>query len=297
MGLDYYQVDVFSKKPFSGNGLIIFPNADTLTKASMKLLTQEMRQFESIFYYQKDVNTYRAYIFTMEEELDFAGHPLLGLASIIHELYAKDNLRNEVNIELNKKIVKVVTIKNEGYYSATMNQGTPKFLYSLNQNEEKEFLSYLNLNHNDKYQNTNFEVVTTGLPYLIVPVKSSSLSKVKVTIPDLAKHLLAVNAKFFYVLDVENRKGRTWDNAGLVEDIATGSSAGPVGAFLVKNGLEKLNTQIVLTQGEFVNRKSILKVFVNGKNSNIEDVLVEGDVVKIGTGTIIAQIDDSNLKI
>lgn len=44
-----------------------------------------------------------------------------------------------------------------------------------------------------------------------------------------------VGADFVYVLDIVNREGRTWDNAGLIEDIATGSAAGPSGAFLVAN--------------------------------------------------------------
>lgn len=288
MDIDYHFVDVFSNKPFSGNGLAVFPNADQLNKTFMQLLTQEMRQFESIFFYEKGADIFRAFIFTMEEELDFAGHPLLGLASMIHDLYAKESLRNEISIELNDKTVGVVTTKKDGFYSATMNQGIPKFLHSLNKSEELDFLSYLNLDINDIYQNANLEVITTGLPYLIVPVKSSSLSKVKVSISDLENKLLEIKAKFFYVLDVENKRGRTWDNAGLVEDIATGSSAGPVGAFLVKNGFEKVNAQIRLSQGEFLNRKSELRVFVNGNGSRVDDILVEGDVVKIGRGTITA---------
>jgi len=51
MNLDYYLVDVFTTKPFSGNSLAVFPNAEKLDKKLMQVLTQEMRQFESIFYY------------------------------------------------------------------------------------------------------------------------------------------------------------------------------------------------------------------------------------------------------
>ena len=152
--------------------------------------------------------------------------------------------------------------------------------------ETSEFLSYLSLELSDKCENANLEVITTGLPYLIVPVKSSSLSKVKVSISNLANKLSKIGAKFFYVLDVENRKGRTWDNFGLVEDIATGSSAGPVGVYLVKNGYENFNEQIKLSQGEFLNRESELRVIVTGKNNEFKDILVEGDVVEIGHGKI-----------
>ncbi len=248
----YYHVDVFSKNPFSGNGLTIFPGADKLDKKFMQLLTQEMRQFESIFFYRTDLKKYRAFIFTMEEELNFAGHPLLGLASLIHDIHYNDNLKNEISIELNSKSVDVTTIKNDGFFSATMNQGIPSLLYSLNQEEELEFLAYLGLDFSDKQEGLNLEVVTTGLPYLIVPVKSSSLSKVRVSIPNLESKLSKIKAKFFYVLDVKGKRGRTWDNAGLIEDIATGSAAGPVGAYLVKNEYERFNTIINLSQGEFL---------------------------------------------
>ncbi len=61
----------------------------------------------------------------MEEELNFAGHPLLGLASLIHDIHFNDNLKNKISIELNSKSVDVTTIKNDEFFSASMNQGTP----------------------------------------------------------------------------------------------------------------------------------------------------------------------------
>ncbi|MEJ0083096.1 MAG: PhzF family phenazine biosynthesis protein [Puia sp.] len=82
-------------------------------------------------------------------------------------------------------------------------------------------------------------------------------------IPDLEKKLEKINAKFFYVLDTEGLQGRTWDNFGFTEDIATGSAAGPVGAFLVKNKLADVDKKIVLKQGDFVGRPSEIKVLVS----------------------------------
>ena len=253
----------------------------------MQVLTQEMRQFESIFYYQTDLNKYRAFIFTIEEELDFAGHPILGLASVIHNHYSKENLINKISVELNQKTVNVTTRKRDGFFTATMNQGIPTFISSLNSDQELTFLSELNLTKDDKYGDLKMEVVTTGLPYLIVPIKSSSLSKVKVLTIDLADKLSKIGAKFFYVLDVKNKRGRTWDNVGLVEDIATGSAAGPVGAYLVKNGIEKFNQKIKISQGEFLNRKSEMRVVVKGNHMAFENILVEGNVIEIANGKII----------
>ena len=59
----------------------------------MQTITQEMRQFESIFLRETEPNTFRAFIFTMEEELDFAGHPVIGAAALLHDLYSKERNR------------------------------------------------------------------------------------------------------------------------------------------------------------------------------------------------------------
>ncbi|WP_242155967.1 PhzF family phenazine biosynthesis protein [Aestuariivivens sediminis] len=286
MDIDYYLVDVFTKNPFSGNGLAIFPNAVNLDKKAMLLLTQEMRQFESIFYYQKSKCNFQAFIFTIEEELDFAGHPLLGLAALVHEMNYKNCKKSEINVELNNKTVDLITSKNNGYYTAIMNQGSPEFIYSLNESEEMAFLSFLSLEANDKYQETTLEVVSNGLPYLIVPVKASSFTKIKISISDLENKLSKVGAKFLYVLDIENNRGRTFDNKGKVEDIATGSAAGPVGAYLIKNGFEKFNSIIKIKQGEFLNRESEIRLYVKENNGTFGDILVEGDVVHVASGKI-----------
>ena len=81
LGLKYHHVDVFSSKPLSGNGVTVFQLREALPTAVMQELTREMHQFESIFVLQEARSqTVRACVFTMEEELDFAGHPVLGAA-------------------------------------------------------------------------------------------------------------------------------------------------------------------------------------------------------------------------
>src|SRR5258706_16178248 len=82
----YRQIDVFSRVPFSGNGLTVFLEAEGLPTGAMQRITQEMRQFESIFLRgTRGAALTEARLFTMEEELDFAGHPVLGAACVLHE--------------------------------------------------------------------------------------------------------------------------------------------------------------------------------------------------------------------
>ena len=87
-------------------------------------------------------------------------------------------------------------------------------------------------------------------------------------------------------MDIANKQGRTWDNLGLVEDVATGSAAGPVGAYLVKNGFENTDIEIILSQGDFLLRPSKIKITVSSLNDQ-NDVYVKGDVCKVAIGQII----------
>ena len=75
---DYFQVDVFASTSLNGNGLSVFPRAEQWDAERMQAITREMRQFESIFLMHADHDGAEARIFTVEEELPFAGHPLLG---------------------------------------------------------------------------------------------------------------------------------------------------------------------------------------------------------------------------
>ena len=285
--MKYYHVDVFSDKPYSGNGLTVFYDSQDLDKSLMQTITQEMRQFESIFLTRIDSNMFRAFIFTMEEELDFAGHPVIGAAAILHDIYSKELEQNTWTIQLNAKSVLVTTVRHGKYYSVQMNQGKPAFGTVLRKDQEEAFLKYLSLTTDDKFDNLPFQVVSTGLPYLILPIKTKALSKVKVGIHDLDRKLQEINAKFFFVLDIEDMQGRTWDNLGLIEDIATGSAAGPVGAYLVKNGLMRFDTQMILRQGDFLGRPSQMKILVSSLANEMGDIFVEGDVYKIAIGELL----------
>src|SRR5258706_3760972 len=77
------------------------------------------------------------------------------------------------------------------------------------------------------------QMVSTGLPYLLVPL-ASGLERAAITHPQFEALLAQIGAKFVYVFDVARLEGRTWDNGGRVEDVATGSAAGPLGAYLVR---------------------------------------------------------------
>jgi trans-2,3-dihydro-3-hydroxyanthranilate isomerase len=283
----FRHVDVFTRAPFSGNGLTVFPESDGLSAAQMQRVTQEMRQFESIFLVAtEDAHEAVARVFTVEEELDFAGHPVLGAACVLHERLAGAGERETWRIRLYRSIAPVTTVRREGWYSATMEQGAPVFGEIASPELRAEYAAALSLTIDDLDEALPLQMVSTGLPYLLVPVRTG-LERACIAHPAFEALLGRIGAKFVYVFDPQAREGRTWDNAGLVEDVATGSAAGPTVAYLVRYGLAQPETEIILAQGRFVGRPSQILARVAGTAGAITGVSVGGDVCMVGGGEIV----------
>ncbi len=285
----YKHVDVFSSVPFSGNSLSVFFLPEMLTEARMQKITEEMRHFESIFLCQVDGknNEYNARIFTVEEELHFAGHPLIGAACAIHDHHHPNSNNTLLKFNLGgSRSVEVNSTRIAQYYSATMDQGVPEFLCSVPLSLIDILMPAFNLSKNN-LADLPLEVVSTGLSYLIVPLKSG-LEQIRHN--NVSELLSLINAKFVYFYDVIRQEGRTWDNEGNIEDIATGSAAGPVGAYLIKHGVAKLNETIIIHQGSYLGRPSEIKVTGYGENDRVSRVTVSGDAVMVGHGNLSAVI-------
>ncbi len=94
------------------------------------------------------------------------------------------------------------------------------------------------------------QVMTTGLSYLLVPIHSG-IERTGMFSKDYEPLLNSYGAKFAYVFDIEAKEGRTFDFDGL-EDVATGSASGPVGAYLCAHGVCKTGEEIIIHQGRFL---------------------------------------------
>jgi trans-2,3-dihydro-3-hydroxyanthranilate isomerase len=285
--IPYYHLDVFTDRPFSGNGLTVFTETEGFSKTAMLKLTQEMRQFESIFLQKISSNQVKASIFTCEEELDFAGHPILGAAATLHDLYQPKEQKAEWEFILNKKSVKVITQKSQYSFYATMNQGNADFGKVLDETETAWLLDSLSLDKDDLYPGCYPTIISTGLPYLIVPLQKSGF-KAKIRVTDLEEKLRAMGAMFIGILEIPTLSIRSGDNLGAVEDIATGSLAGPAGAYLVKNGFQQPGTVIQINQGENLGRPSQLFVEVGINEGELTEVFVSGNVCKVSQSVLLA---------
>jgi PhzF family phenazine biosynthesis protein len=181
------------------------------------------------------------------------------------------------------KVIPVTSKFTNSVYCAEMDQGEASFRAPVDSARYDAFLSALNLSRSDLADRLPLQVVSTGLPYLIVPLRTN-LDRASIRGREFESLLASVGAKFVYVLDVANMEARTWDNDGRVEDIATGSAAGPAAAYLVQHKLANTGETIVLRQGRFVGRPSELLATVRGVSAL--SVSVSGQVCFVGSGVL-----------
>lgn len=271
--MKFYHADVFTSQPLSGNGLTVVFADRLLSGEEMLKIAQEFKQFETIFLTRQEEDRFRARIFTVEEELDFAGHPLLGAGAAVMQEYFEREPEKRLCFLLNKKTVFVDSVRQGESWSCRMNQGQPEFLGMPDETQRSRYLRLLNLTEENLAEGFPMEVVSTGLAYLLVPI-NGGLKQVRIQ-EDLSGPLKECGAKFAYVFDVKEPEGRTWDNKGAVEDVATGSAAGPVGAYLLKRGRLKAGEPLVLKQGRFLNRPSEITIMAEPTTG---DIYVSGSV-------------------
>jgi trans-2,3-dihydro-3-hydroxyanthranilate isomerase len=242
LDLEYRHVDVFSRRALRGNGLLVVLNAASLPAAVMQDVTREVRQFETAFLTDVDLTggSARLRIFTEDEELDFAGHPVLGAAAVLHTLLPVSGAEQTWALAVAQR---TVAARTRGA------AGEPGRAYS----------DALNLAPGQLHPALPMQVVSTGLPYLIVPVQDG-LERAKISHPRFEELLAASGAKFVYVLDPDRPEGRTWDNAGRIEDVATGSAAGPAAGYLMHHGVRPPGEPLLIHQGRFTGRPSTIEV-------------------------------------
>ncbi|TQV78985.1 PhzF family phenazine biosynthesis protein [Denitrobaculum tricleocarpae] len=253
----WLQVDVFGDAPLSGNGVAVFPEAEGLDAGAMLALTRELRQFEAIFLTGAGTPNPAARIFTEEEELAFAGHPMLGAAAVLHHL-AGATAQSRWKISLAGREVGISTRSEGRGLFAEMDQGEAVLGAPLPEMAVARLLAGLGLKPDHRYDGLPAVVASTGLPYAVLPVTAKGLATARICAGDFEARLAKLGAKFLYLLDPELPEGRSWDNHGRIEDIATGSAAGPAAAMMWRHGAAA--SPLTLSQGRFTGRPSEMTV-------------------------------------
>jgi len=282
---NFVHCDVFATRPYSGNSLAVFTDCGGLDADQMLTMTQEFRHFESIFLSEAD-GLIHARVFDLFEELPFAGHPIIGAACTLHMQAGTAGERVwQIGLQGGRS-VSVTTNHHSGRYTGTLDQGKPELIAEVSDSEKPAIAEAFNLEAS-QLSELPLEVISTGLKYLVVPV-TGGLLNARITIPDLEDRLAAFGAEFAYLFDEATFEGRHWNNDGIMEDVATGSAAGVVGAYALKHGLVDSGQSFTLKQGHFMGRPSEILVAAFGTPDDITHVTVSGEVAFVGTGEVIA---------
>jgi len=166
---------------------------------------------------------------------------------------------------------------------AGLAQGSAEFLGVVE--DRQPIAAALSLTPADLIADLPLEVVSTGLRYLVVPVVAGVLERARI-VSDLTHTLQKHGAQFAVLLDEAAREQRHWNNDGVLEDVATGSAAGVIGAYRLRHGLTPSGQRFDLHQGRFMGRPSVLQVTPTRTESGGIEVQVSGLVSFVGQGEL-----------
>jgi trans-2,3-dihydro-3-hydroxyanthranilate isomerase len=295
----FHIVDVFAGEKFAGNQLAVVRNAYDFSEENMQKFAREMNFSETSFILMNEremsgsESTFRVRIFTPKFELPFAGHPTLGTAFVIQQYI----IRREVSkIILDLKIgpIEVTPVYESGRIKLLwMKQNEPKF--SKVRISAAEISKTLGLTKSDMDAKFPIQEVSTGVPFIITPLKSmKALKACRVDRDRYFALIKKTKAKSLLVFctgshgtDSKLSVRMFSDYFGVAEDPATGSANGCLAAYLSHYkffGSDR--TDIKVDQGYEINRPSTLYLRTEPEKGKV-NVSVGGQVVPIAEGILV----------
>ena len=309
MPFSYHTADVFTDVPFGGNQLAVIPNAGRITPEQMLEVTREFNFSETVFVFPPETptGTRRLRIFNPGGEMPFAGHPTVGTAFV---------LASTGEIKLDGPETRIVFEEGVGPVPVLIRaeKGRPVFTQLTAAKlpergpvptDAAVLAEVLSLEPSDILYDSVFtpEAVSTGIPFLFIPLRSlEALGRSRVR-KDVWERTLAdswASEMFVFVEDAESAKrgglkggdgvirARMFaPTLGISEDPATGSAAAAFGGYLTwrssrRDGMLKC----LIHQGVEMGRPSRLEVEVDAVGGEVKAVRVGGASVLVSSGTL-----------
>ena len=310
----FIQVDVFTERPFGGNPLAVFPEAEGLTGEEMQCLAQEMNLSETTFVLPSQVPDaeFQVRIFTPVKELPFAGHPVVGTHWVLANL-GRVELKEPVTqarFELGVGVLPAdLHVAGGQVERVVMTQDRPAFLTILDTTLVAELAEGLGLPP-EAIAETGLpvQIVSTGVPQMMVPVRSlaevQALDAGQLNVAALSRACRAGGTECVMVFAFETERPKSTVHVrmfapllGVPEDPATGSANGALGAYLLHHAAKNSalrravpvaepTTFIVSEQGAEMGRSSTLYVEVDRSGEEITAVRVGGQAVPVAEGIV-----------
>jgi trans-2,3-dihydro-3-hydroxyanthranilate isomerase len=285
----YRIVDVFTTQPLEGNALAVFPDASGIDDLTMQKIAKEMNLSETVFVLPRTRNDCdaRLRIFTPNKEMAFAGHPTIGAAFVL--LDEGIIPRNTERFVLEEKV---------GLVPIRVDDGVPKLIWLQTPSitwgktfDRNVCAKALGLGTNDLLD-LNPQFLSAGNPTVFIAVKDkTAVDKAALDLQGndvLKKDISEPFCIFVFAPTPEGAYSRMFaPDYGVPEDPATGSSTGPLAAFMMRNGLvpNSSGTRFISEQGTKMGRRSILHVCISEKNGQ-QIIEVGGNVTPVAEGTI-----------
>jgi trans-2,3-dihydro-3-hydroxyanthranilate isomerase len=287
----YYTLDVFTNNRFEGNPLAVFTDGDGLSDDQMLAIAREMNLSETVFVQKptKEEALARLRIFTTKEELKLAGHPVIGTWFLLAGLGVVPAQDGGVHIlqETGAGVLPVeIRFKDGRPQRVTMTQ--KEAVFKPAKINKKKLASALGISPKDFDTKLQPEFVSTGIFNLMVPLRNrAALGKITMSMIEL-RRLQSKNATMAYCFALGSN-GKAFSRGmlpwELYEDAATGSAAGSLGAYLVRNGKLAPGHTLTILQGVEMGRPSHLEVEVSQSGKKLIP-RVSGAAVKVFEGTI-----------
>ena len=297
--LSLVQVDVFTNRALNGNSLAVFPDGRGLSTEDMQVLAREMNLSETTFVLPGDGaaeknGAVRVRIFTVQEELPFAGHPTLGTAFVLRGQTGTP----EVRLELNAGTIPVCFTEQSsadgtaGLAFGEMTQKDPQF-GAIHDVEAVARFTGLSVAEFDS--SAPIQTVSTGVPFTICALRSlKTLQDLGLDLKRAAEYLSRSGGKFFYFVCRETVDPKARLHARMIfyggDDPATGSAAGCCSAWMVAHGVAASDEQVLIEQGLEVHRPSSIFVRAGKQDNQVVNVRVGGNCVEVLRGEVAIPI-------
>ena len=289
-------VDAFTRTPLAGNPCAVFPDARGLSAEEMQAIACETNLSETSFVLPSEVADFKVRYFTPRHELPFAGHPTIATAFTLAQEGLVQLQQPVTRIHLEFKVgvlpVEITAAAAGGPERVIMTQRPPVFGATF---AAADVAACFRLQPSDLRPDCPPQVVSTGVPFLLVPAASLELlGRVEMDRPALAAlcDRAGVSAAFMFCLrgfsPEADTHARLLDPRGASEDPYTGSAAGCMGVYVVRYGLRP-GPVLVAEQGHFVGRPGVGVLEVTGSPAGVESIRLGGAAVKVMEGVFYVE--------
>ena len=291
-------VDAFTSKPFQGNPCAVVPQADGLSEQQMQLIAREANQPETAFVMSSITADFRVCYFTPQHRVPFAGHPTIATGYLLAEdgrIKPGDPAVVRFEFDIGPLPVEVYFSESGKPDRVVMNQPEPVFGKEV---DIEETGSCFDLEPKELMEGLPAQVISTGVPFLIVPVRNLAvLKKVEMNRPRLRGLLKSCQAAAAFLFCLEgfdeesDTHARFFNPDGTMEDPFTGSASGCMGAYIIARGL-KPGPALKIEQGHIMGRPGEGVLEIIGDNGKTTGIRLGGSAVKTLDGTIIINTEE-----